>query len=134
MAQGAKKICSKPGCSKLVAFGKSRCDKHPYERRLVASRNDNHSRPPYHKLYDKQRWRKLRAAYIARHPLCEICFKLDQIKEARVVDHVEPHRGNEQLFYDNDNLMALCVPCHNRKTAAQDGGFGNPKRKRRRVT
>ena len=28
------------------------------------------------------------------------------------VDHVVPHRGDRQLFWDANNLQSLCKPCH----------------------
>jgi len=31
---------------------------------------------------------------------------------ATVVDHVRPHKGDETLFFDSDNLQSLCAPCH----------------------
>lgn len=43
------------------------------------------------------------------------------------VDHIIPHKGNEDLMWDEENLQALCHACHSRKTAAEDGGFGNIK-------
>jgi 5-methylcytosine-specific restriction protein A len=45
-------------------------------------------------------------------------------REANVVDHVVPHRGNYDLFWDEGNWQSLCEECHNTKTAAEDGGFG----------
>jgi 5-methylcytosine-specific restriction endonuclease McrA len=30
-----------------------------------------------------------------------------------VVDHITPHKGNVSLFWDVNNLQALCVGCHN---------------------
>lgn len=39
------------------------------------------------------------------------------------VDHVVPlERGGAR--FDEGNLQPLCAPCHSRKTARQDGGFG----------
>lgn len=32
-----------------------------------------------------------------------------------------------KLFWDKSNWMALCKPCHSRKTAKENGGFGNKK-------
>lgn len=29
-----------------------------------------------------------------------------------VADHREPHRGDEALFWSEDNLWTLCKPCH----------------------
>jgi len=34
---------------------------------------------------------------------------------ATVVDHIIPHRGDEALFNDRNNLQSLCAPCHNRR-------------------
>jgi 5-methylcytosine-specific restriction protein A len=75
--------------------------------------------------YDKRRWRdQLRVAYLATHPLCECgCGRA-----ATVVDHKQPHNGDAALLYAWDNLQAMTKQCHDRKTAAIDGGFGNPVR------
>lgn len=32
---------------------------------------------------------------------------------AKVADHVVPHRGDDELFWDGD-LQSLCVSCHSR--------------------
>ena len=50
-------------------------------------------------------------------------------RPATVVDHRTPHNGDEALLYDWDNLQAMTKACHDRKTAARDGGFGNPVRR-----
>jgi 5-methylcytosine-specific restriction protein A len=42
-----------------------------------------------------------------------------------VVDHIKPHRGSEALFWDRENLRGMAKPCHDRKTATHDHGFGN---------
>lgn len=83
----------------------------------------------YNKWYKTARWRKARASFLKRHPLCAEHEAKGQIVSATVVDHKIPHKGDEQLFWDEDNWQGLCVPCHNRKTAKQDGGFGNAKQK-----
>jgi 5-methylcytosine-specific restriction protein A len=71
--------------------------------------------------YTKRRWTHLRSAYLATHPLCECgCGRA-----ATVVDHKRPHQGDDGLMYAWDNLQAMTKECHDRKTAARDGGFGN---------
>ena len=61
-------------------------------------------------------------AYLAQNPLCECgCMR-----PATVVDHKRPHNGNRALMFDWDNLQAMTKPCHDRTTAALEGGFGNP--------
>lgn len=41
------------------------------------------------------------------------------------MDHIIPHRGDQKLFWDKTNWQAMSGPCHSRKTASEDGGFGN---------
>lgn len=73
------------------------------------------------------RWKKLRDRYIAQHPHCEECFKAGQVVIATEVDHIIPLRGDQALLYDERNLQSLCKSCHSRKSAREDGGFGNSK-------
>jgi 5-methylcytosine-specific restriction enzyme A len=69
------------------------------------------------------RWRRARAAYLARNPLCVRCQAQERIRAATVVDHVVPHRGDPKLFWDEANWAALCKPCHDAKTA-REGRWG----------
>jgi 5-methylcytosine-specific restriction protein A len=69
-------------------------------------------------------WRKFRAAYLGRHPLCCACQAAGRITEAREVDHIVPLKQAPDRKYDEANLQALCSPCHSTKTAREDGGFG----------
>lgn len=66
------------------------------------------------------RWRKLRKMVLAAQPLCVRCDR-----PAKHVDHIVPRSqgGDDSMA----NLQALCATCHNRKTAREDGGFGNRK-------
>ena len=59
------------------------------------------------------------------NPLCLHCQADGRTVAASVVDHIRPHKGNQVLFWDSENHQPLCEPCHNRKTATEDGGFGN---------
>lgn len=73
-------------------------------------------------------WRRAREGFLQHHPLCVRCLANRQITAATVVDHIQPHGGNMVLFWQYDNWQALCKPCHDAKTATEDGGFGNQKR------
>jgi len=64
------------------------------------------------------RWRKARASFLQRNPLCAECMRNGRITPATVVDHVIPHRGDEKLFWDESNWQALCASCHNHKTGS----------------
>ena len=89
----------------------------------------NQKRPPENRknrtgFYDTARWRRLRRWQLNKEPLCRICEEQSIIEEATVVDHIEPHKGDYEKFFNSDNLQSLCTSCHNTKTAKQDGGFG----------
>ncbi len=53
-------------------------------------------------------WEKARVAYLAKHRFCLRCGD-----PATVVDHIRPHRGDREIFWDRDNWQPLCGPCHN---------------------
>lgn len=44
---------------------------------------------------------------------------------AEVVDHIQSHKGDMRLFWDESNWQPLCKRHHDIKTASEDGGFGN---------
>ena len=69
------------------------------------------------------RWRRARAAYLARHPLCASCQAQGRVEPATVVDHVTPHWGDARLFWDESNWQGLCKRCHDAKTA-HEGRWG----------
>jgi 5-methylcytosine-specific restriction protein A len=70
------------------------------------------------------RWRKARDGWLRAHPLCVHCEAEGRVKAANEVDHIKPHKGDMQLFWDHDNWQSLCKHHHSLKTATEDGGFG----------
>ena len=118
MPYAAPRPCTHPGCKALATTG-SRCNKHPYKvQRTAAAKVRN-------KLYNTARWRRESKAYKAANPLCVECMRVGRVTAVAVTDHTIPHKGNEQLFWDQSNWQSLCKQCHDRKTATEDGGFGN---------
>lgn len=59
------------------------------------------------KIYDSERWRRLREWKLINNPLCELC-----LKDGNTVPAEENER--KRLAYDYDNLMSLCKRCHQR--------------------
>jgi 5-methylcytosine-specific restriction protein A len=72
------------------------------------------------------RWQKYRRWFLCQpqNAICVRCKAEGKATPPTVVDHITPHRGNEQLFWDPANHQPLCEGCHNHKTATEDGGFG----------
>jgi 5-methylcytosine-specific restriction endonuclease McrA len=64
------------------------------------------------------KWQQARSGYLKKHPLCVQCEARNRLVLASVVDHIADHKGDKQLFWDSDNWQALCVLCHNSKTAS----------------
>jgi 5-methylcytosine-specific restriction protein A len=102
----------------------SRCDAH----RTATRQQADAQRGTAHERGYSAAWRKAREGYLRNHPLCE-CPDCDagrvRLLPASVVDHKVPHRGDKALFWDSANWQAMSKPCHDRKTAREDGGFGN---------
>jgi 5-methylcytosine-specific restriction enzyme A len=67
------------------------------------------------------KWQQARAEFLKSNPVCLTCGA-----PSNVVDHIKPHKGDQGLFWRRSNWQPLCTPCHNSKTARQDGGFGRP--------
>ena len=72
----------------------------------------------YHDLLNSRRWRDLRAAYLAEHPLCEDCDAAGRTTPAEEVHHLAEILSGATmeemmaLAYDPANLRALCADCH----------------------
>lgn len=111
--------CNQPGCGKLTHERYCTAHKKAKQKLQDMERGTAHQRG-----YDA-RWRKKRANYLRKHPLCVRCQAAEKIVAATVVDHIIPHKGNKNLFNDEDNFQSLCKPCHDHKTATEDGGFGS---------
>lgn len=110
MPKRPKTPCRYPGCPELT-YGRY-CEKHKQE-------TDKHYRkyerdPEINKRYGSA-WKKIRARYVASHPLCEQCEKEGRLTPAEEVHHIIPLSGGGT--HDEENLMALCKACHSRISA-----------------
>lgn len=63
-------------------------------------------------LYNRKRWKKLRLDHLAENPLCVMCKQEGRVTVAEVVDHITPHKGDEDLFHNPMNLQGLCKLHH----------------------
>jgi len=108
--------CTYPGCSELVTSG-SRCAIH--------ARKADQARGSAAERGYGSKWHKVRDVFLQKHPWCANPFDDHQgvFVRAMHVDHKIPRRAGGTD--DENNLQALCVSCHSKKTAMEDGGFGN---------
>lgn len=116
MPMKPKVPCSYPRCPELIPSGATYCEKHCKQMGFSYSgkRSSSAQRGYGH------RWRKVRARYLNKHPLCVRCMTNGRYTMATVVDHIQPHRGDPVLMWDEDNFQALCKPCHDWKTRNED--------------
>jgi 5-methylcytosine-specific restriction endonuclease McrA len=81
---------------------------------------------PWRKWYGTARWRALRMVVFVRDGFtCQWpgCGRIEANTSKLVADHRTPHRGDEALFWDEDNLQTLCKPCHDKhKQRAERSG------------
>lgn len=105
------KVCAVPGCPELTDAGRCEACSGEAERRRGTATERGYG----------SRWRKVRAAYLHRQPLCEVdgCLAF-----ATDVDHIDGLGPKGPRGHDFGNLRALCHSHHSRRTAQdRPGGF-----------
>ena len=78
-----------------------------------------------------RRWRKESKLFLAmpENALCATCKKEGRVRASTCVDHIIPVSGSgDPKFWDKTKWQGSCTECHNKKTATEDGGFGNVKK------
>ena len=109
--------CGHKGCPRR-STRQGYCDEH---RKAVHKRIDANRGTPTQRGYGND-WRKMRAYHLRNNPLCVACKARGITEVASVVDHIVPHKGDEALRTDPDNLQSLCKRCHDSKTANENRG------------
>jgi 5-methylcytosine-specific restriction protein A len=102
------RACPVPGCPVLVRRG--RCRLHAVAK--------EHARPnrDVRQWYYSVPWIHLR--YQVLTDAAYTCAQCGIIQADLAIDHIVKHDGQPDLFWDRNNLQALCPTCHGRKTAA----------------
>ena len=107
-------------CPALVEAGHGYCDKHKRDKQQQA----DSQRGTAHQRGYTGAWAKARKRYLAANPICVECDKEGRLTPATEVDHIEPHKGDYDKFWDESNWQSLCKSHHSSKTAREDGGWG----------
>lgn len=107
------RFCGHPNCQKKVKSGN--CAEHKKKRKRLSAHARGYG----------ERWRQIAKLILMRDRICRIC----RIERATEADHIIPKSqgGNDSMR----NLQGLCKRCHARKTAGEDGGFGNTRKARK---
>lgn len=109
MPKMPKRPCGFPGCPNLTD-GRF-CEIHAKQENRHYER---YQRDPAIKRRYGRAWQRIRDRYTAAHPFCEECYKRGVLTPTEEIHHIKPlaHGGT----HADDNLMALCKPCHSRIT------------------
>lgn len=83
---------------------------------------------PLRALYFTTRWRRLRwEVLVAAAFTCARCGRVEGETRRLVADHINPHRGIEERFWDRGNLQCLCASCHSgAKQREEQGSLRGP--------
>lgn len=109
----------------MLVRGGARCPKHMEQHVAVGTTRNKKEHHAVRAGFKRVDWERVRAEWLRCFPNCVECQARNVLTKATDVDHIHPHNGDPVLFFDRDNLQSLCHACHSRKTAAEDGGFGN---------
>ena len=106
-------------------------------RKVKTVRTPPKARRDAHTTYSDRRWRRASEAFIRQYPICVLCVCRGETNQGAtdyhihtqrnlIVDHITPHRGDGQLFWDCDNWQTLCrMPCHDRDKQRHDTTSGH---------
>ena len=68
---------------------------------------------PWRAWYKTSRWQRLRWQVLTDAMFtCAMCRRIEGNSRYLVADHIRPHRGNDALFWDRNNIQCLCKSCH----------------------
>ena len=90
MPMKPKKPCKHPGCPSVT--GGQYCELH-------AALHTSDRASAFERGYS-HRWQAARKQFLANHPLCAECERIEKLTPATFVDHIKPHRGDPALFWD----------------------------------
>ena len=69
----------------------------------------------YDIFYSSSKWQKKRKLILMRDAyMCINCKRYGIFKDALIVHHIEPLNDDLSNAYNNDNLISLCLSCHNK--------------------
>ena len=78
----------------------------------------------WRKLYGTRRWKAVRLAQLAAHPLCAMCEKASRITAATVCDHIDKSSKNTEQGFFAGPFQSLCddprYRCHSSTKQQQE--------------
>ncbi len=83
--------------------------------------------PPWKRWYKTARWERLRQEVFVRDMfICqrsqEMCIGKGNAPNAPIANHIKPHRGDEALFWDIDNIETVSKVVHDSEIQREEQG------------
>ena len=79
------------------------------------------------KIHQTNQWKEISKTHRTQYPLCQRCQYMGFITRASTeqlsVHHIVSLARNINKCYDADNLLTLCVPCHQEFTDLENAGL-----------
>lgn len=75
----------------------------------------------YQHIYQDRRWKDIVITKNWQNPICEECERVGKVTETEEIHHIIPFQKGktpleiEELAFNIDNTMSLCIPCHHKK-------------------
>ena len=90
-----------------------------FKPKMESSAKAFNGRAKIQAMYKRDEWVKFSRRFLEINNKCYACGQ-----PSEVTDHLTPHRGDEKLFCQPDNMIPLCCKCHNIVTARFDRNGG----------
>jgi 5-methylcytosine-specific restriction protein A len=112
-----KRPCGRTGCPNLT--DNYYCTEHTKQNARRYNKQDRS--PDSNKRYGRP-WKKVRAVFLSTNPICELCKKAGKLTPAIIVHHKT--KITDGGTNEDNNLMALCAPCHSKLHTEQGDRWG----------
>lgn len=109
------RCCKVSGCSNTTTHPSRYCEAH----RKEAQQKQDRQRGTAAKRGYTSKWQRYSRRFLKENRYCVNCLDNGRTIYAEEVDHIEPHKGDKQLFWASDNHQSLCKSCHSSKTAKE---------------
>ena len=119
MPQAALRPCPEPGCPSLTKGGPCFDHRRKRSQAYEATRGTRTERGY------TNRWLRAVQLWLAENPMRTFCtdpYKRHgtRLEMGTQTDHIIPHHGNHQLFWNRTNWQRLCDKCHAIKTLQEN--------------
>ena len=105
--------CRELGCTNPKVNGSTFCNQHGGAKSI--------ERKAFNRLYNTKQWKQFRQIQLSKHPICARCQSLGKIAPASHVDHIFPHKMDQDKWMGN-RFQSLCHECHSIKTGLEKQG------------